>query len=154
MANNSQTTFYKTTPVKVGTIEEKVGNVIFVDGEDASGVEQRYVAVDDNEGRKYYRSVVYLKNEAARKNFSNPFKMFYYTLEENVLWRYTGSQWVQLTSQPKTWIVYCDVSELPDPGDSETLYICGDDMYRYYLGEYKHLNDMSKNQNAWEEVIV
>lgn len=153
MADNSSATFYKTTPLKVDTIEEKIGNVIFVDGEDANGVAQRYVAVDDDEGRKLYRSVVFLKNEAARRNFANPFKMFYFTLEENVLWRYTGSKWVQLTSEPKKQIEFCEVSDLPDVGDSEVLYICGDDIYRYYLGQWRHLNE-SQAQNAWEEVIA
>ena len=106
------------------------GQIIFVK-------DTRSIYYDTTE-RTTYKSVVILQTESQRP--SGVIVGLYYIVETRTLWYFDGTEWNVVCEPAKNEIYYADtMEELPDVGDSNTLYIVGLVMYRWMSGEYKNI---------------
>lgn len=115
-----------TVDSKLSSLSQKNGQLIFCK-------DTRRILLDLNDIRTAYEQITTINLESQRTEMLSPINGFYYVLDTNVLWRYSG-EWIQLTTPPSE-IVYLSETYLdfPSVGGIDTLYIdAGDNaIYRW-----------------------
>ena len=128
--------FVSTVDSKLSQLDIENGQIIFV-------TDTRTLYVDFNDVRTEYNQIIVLRNEAHRMSILSPLKAFYFILETNILWRYDGNEWIQLTSPPKENIVFVNYNDLPTQGKDEVLYITEQKTFRWNGVEYIELGALT-----------
>lgn len=104
-----------TVKTKLPDLPIKEGNLIFVQ-------DKHKVALDFNGKRVFYNDIEDLQTEGVRQKLLAPIVgRFYFVIDTAVLWNYTESGWVQVTTPPEE-IVFIG-TELPELGVVQTLYV-------------------------------
>lgn len=131
-----------TSASKLDSYPVTPGQMIFVR-------DQRAIYID-TDVRTSYQQIIVLQEETHRQALAKPLYGFYFVESTKILWEYNGEKWIQITSKPEKQIVFDDRANFPNPGDPDTIYIDGVEMFRYIDGIYR-----SMNQSAvvnWENI--
>lgn len=88
--------FVSTTQAGLESLDVVDGQLIFV-------TDSSNIYVDFNRERTLYTKetrdeIVILENDAARTGLESPIEAFYYITETSMLWRYSGGEWVEVSS--------------------------------------------------------
>lgn len=101
---------------KLSSLEQKDGQLIFCK-------DTRRILLDLNGIRTAYEEITTINTESQRTEMLAPVETFYYVLETNILWRYSGG-WIQITSQPAEIVYISDTYlDFPSVGNVKQIYI-------------------------------
>jgi hypothetical protein len=84
MATKPTMHFIATTSDKLGTVEVKAGQLIFVQDE-------RAMYLDTTDTRTSYQAIIKVPSEEARGRLQSPVEGYYYVISTNTLWSYFNS---------------------------------------------------------------
>lgn len=133
---------YLTNSQNIDSIPIKTGNLIFCE-------DSKKIYFDGTSGRVCYDSIVILETEDSRLEIEDPFISFYYVQDSNKLWRYDEYGWHCLNEDSLTQNVeFIEKEYLPEEGEYEILYVCGDEQYIWKDGQYIQITAESK----WHDV--
>lgn len=132
-----------TTSDKLSEIAVEVGNLIFCE-------DTRQIALDGENGRVFYDQIMCLATDDMRGiMLPNLVPGFYFIFETNILWRLTTSyEWIQITSNPDSQLVYGTLDTFPRPGRTGVIYFSSDNLYHWDPDSYSY-EDYSKNTIEW-----
>lgn len=130
--------FHLSSSSKINSIDVSTGNLIFCE-------DTKTIYFDGADGRTEYRQIITLATEEIRQATAAIRGAFYFVKETLILWTY-DEDWIQVTEQPDPQIIFDDTKDFPTIGDEERLYVCKDEIYRYYEGEYHPCS----NDPEWE----
>ena len=122
--------FVSTSIDKLNDIPISMGQVIFVQ-------DQRTVYLD-TDVRTSYQQIITLQTDLQRRALPHPLRGFYFILETCVLWYYDG-EWHPVNSPPTERLFFVHYDEFPEIGNEQSLYIDGENIYRFMNGNYKLL---------------
>lgn len=133
-----------TTSNKINEINVEVGNLIFCE-------DTRQIALDGENGRVFYDQIMCLATDDLRgKMLPNLVPGFYFIYATNILWRLnTSYEWIQITQNPDSSIVYGTLSSFPRPGLEGVLYMTSDNLYHWDVDSQSY-EDYSKNTIEWK----
>lgn len=132
---------YLTNSANLDSIPVATGNLIFCE-------DSKKVYFDGASGRVCYDSIIIFETEEQRLDCLTPFESFYYVQDSNMLWRYDEYGWHCLTESFSQNVEFIDKEYLPEEGEYEILYVCGDEEYVWQDGHYVQMTADSK----WREV--
>lgn len=134
--------FVITTKQKISTLPVKNGQAIFV--KDAGKI-----YYDWDNIRTAYHSIIELATQSDRTSLESPSKSKLYLVEEDyTLWRYNGTSWLEILSQPGIVFTESPVTLPTDDPKSNTLYIAGTQLYKYD-DNTKQFVELAKNKCIW-----
>ena len=134
--------FIATTAEKLESIEVKSGQLIFVQDDRATYLDNKGVRVP-------YKTIITVVDEATRQAIESPLTGFYYVRLSNTLWSYENNQWTQITGgDVERNVIFAD-GNLPETGKEDTIYVHNEDMYRW-SDESKEYTMVGGNQ--WSSI--
>lgn len=133
---------YLTNSENIDNIPVVVGNLIFCE-------DRQKVYFDGANGRVCYDSIIIFETDDDRVDLQNPFDSFYYVKESGMLWRYDENiGWQVLNESAFQNVTFVEKEYLPEEGDYDILYVCGDEEYVWRNDQYVQITAESK----WHEV--
>lgn len=129
---------YYTTASKLNELQIANGQIIFTS-------DTQTIYLDMKNKRHCYSSIQIFEKEQDRLDVLAPVEGFYFVLETNIFWRYTGnnsSRWIQITPNNLNPVVF---GELPVTGVENTLYCTDNAIYSWKNQSY----NMIANKNEW-----
>jgi len=132
--------FIATTRDKLDSIPIIAGSLIFVRDDRAI-----YLDVTDSQ-RTIYQSVITITSEEERRTMIAPIDGFYYVQNENTLWSYFNSLWVEVIGKNPN-IVFTE--KMPLIGTENIIYVNNHILYNWNKDkqEYEKLHA----EMDWEE---
>lgn len=135
--------FIITNKNKLNSIEVISGQLIFVKDE--------RVIYLDSDTRTRFSQMIYLLTENARINLSNPLEGFYFVEETAVLWHYSISKgWEQLTNTPNEKIVFDNLENFPNPGQTGVLYCDPAAIYQWNVEKNSYI---PMGMGVWKQIV-
>ena len=117
----ADTTNTKSVLKVVATTSDRVKDLVIKNGQLILCHDDGKIAFDYKDKRKFYNQIEELDTELARKELESPVNgVYYFVVEEAVLWTYRNNAWVQITSKPQE-IVFIG-TEFPELGKEQTIY--------------------------------
>ena len=114
------------------TVQSKLADLPVKNGQLIFASDTNRICLDFKDKRVIYEQIVTLETDEERSSMLAPSDLFYFVKDTSILWRYTGGQWVQLTTNPAIHIQYGDsTSDFPVVGKEFVLYISNDNIYRW-----------------------
>ena len=139
----AKTKYHITPSSKLAEIEYEFGNLIFVE-------DLQRIYYDGVLGRVCYDSLVRFDYEWERQEAEHLFEGFYFVEETKTLWRYYEEEWTVI-AKPNGTIRFIDRADLPVEGESETLYVCGTDIF-IWDAENNRYNATNNPDITWEDI--
>ena len=136
--------FVCTSSAKLDSVPFTAGQIIFAE-------DTRCIYLDGTK-RTAYTDIIVLSTEASRQALKSPLVGFYFVDETKVLWRYDGIVWYPVSKPPEKQIVFDSMSNFPNPGKEDVIYIDGLRMYRYLDGRYQQMNTGEGGSSVWVEI--
>lgn len=125
----------------ISTKKAKLVNLPYKDGQLIFCEDSRELFLDHHEERLQYGSYIFLNTDEQRLLLTSPLSAFYFVYETNIIWRYDGADgWIQITTSPREQIQFLDLEDFPSTGYEKTIYISGNDIYRWNEGEYQNIS--------------
>lgn len=134
--------FVITTKSKLSTLPVKNGQAIFV--KDAGKI-----YYDWDNVRTAYHAIIELATQTDRTGMQSPSKNKFYLVEEDwSLWRYNGTSWLEILSEPGVVFTESPVTLPVDNPKANTLYVAGTQLYKYDTGTQQFV-EIAKNKFVW-----
>ena len=133
---------YLTNSANIDNIPVIAGNLIFCE-------DSKRVYFDGESGRVCYDSIIIFDTDEDRVDLQNPFESFYYVKDSGMLWRYDEDLgWQVLNEASFQNVTFIEKEYLPEEGEYEILYVCGDEEYVWRNDQYVQITAESK----WHEI--
>ena len=120
----SDTAITKNIMSLIATTSSRIKDLTIKDGQLVFIQDLGRIAFDFKGQRVFYNQIVELDTETERKNLNSPLSGYYFVIDTACLWFYQDG-WMQITEKPEE-VIFIGV-ELPELGQSKTLYIDKDD---------------------------
>ena len=134
------------------TVEAKLPQLPVTDGNLVFTTDTCRIYMDINGLRLCYDTIKTIEKESDREFQVAPIEGYYYVMDTNVLWNYSGGSWKQLTPSNLNPITIARGPEdFPAIGDPKTLYVGDDATYKWDAVSQSYL--VVANRTEWNYLL-